>query len=45
MSGAARTKALTTLSTRLHAEANAASDAPRAHKLATAVGDLAKARA
>jgi len=44
LSGQTRTDALTSLSTQLHADARSASDAPRAHKLAYAVGDLAKAR-
>ena len=41
-SGAARTRTLTPLTTALHSEANASSDAPKAHMLAAAVGELAK---
>ncbi len=40
-SGQARKDALTTLATKLHADAAGATDAPRAHKLAFSVGDLA----
>jgi hypothetical protein len=43
LSGAARRAALTKLSTTLHGEATKAADAPKAHTLATAIGDLAKA--
>ncbi len=43
LSGAARSEALGALSTRLHGEARSAGDAPRAHTLASAVGDLGKA--
>jgi len=43
LSGQARKDALTALSTRLHGEAQGAADAPRAHKLAGSVGDLANA--
>ncbi len=42
LSGAARTAALTKLAAALHADAAGAGDAPRAHKLAYSVGDLAK---
>ena len=42
-SGAARKAALATLATQLHTDANGASDAPKAHKLAYSVGDLADA--
>ena len=41
-SGAARTRTLTPLTTALHSEADASSDAPKAHMLAAAVGELAK---
>jgi len=44
MSGAARAAALSTLSTRLHTEARGARDAPKAHALASAVGELATAK-
>jgi hypothetical protein len=40
MSGSARSAALTALAARLHAEANSAANAPKAHKLATAVAEL-----
>jgi hypothetical protein len=43
LSGAARAAALAKLATELHADAAGATDAPRAHKLAYSVGDLAKA--
>ena len=43
LQGAARASALEALSKRLHGEANAAGDAKKAHTLAFAVGDLAKA--
>jgi hypothetical protein len=43
LAGAARSAALTKLAAALHADAAAATDAPRAHKLAYSVGDLAKA--
>jgi len=42
MSGQKRKDALTALSTALHTEARSSSDAPKAHTLASAVGDLAK---
>ena len=42
LSGQARKDALAALSTKLHGDARGASDEPRAHKLASAVGDLAK---
>jgi hypothetical protein len=42
LSGQGRKDALNALATRLHSEANSASDAPKAHKLASSVGDLAK---
>jgi hypothetical protein len=41
-SGQAQKDALNALATRLHSEANGAADAPKAHKLAASVGDLAK---
>jgi hypothetical protein len=41
-SGQVRKDALNALATRLHSEANSAGDAPKAHKLATSVGELAK---
>ena len=44
MSGQARTAALTALAAQLHGDAQGASDAPKAHKLAYSVGDLAKAQ-
>jgi hypothetical protein len=44
MSGAARADALTKLSTSLHTDARSAGDQPKAHTLASAVGDLAKAQ-
>ena len=43
LSGASRRDALSKLSTALHGEATKAADAPKAHALATAIGDLAKA--
>jgi hypothetical protein len=43
LSGQARADALSKLSTQLHGDARSATDAPRAHTLAFAVGDLAKA--
>jgi len=43
LSGQARREALTALATQLHGDAQGASDAPKAHKLAYSVGDLAKA--
>ena len=43
LSGAARTAALSKLAEELHHDAAGAGDAPRAHKLAYSVGDLAKA--
>ncbi len=42
LSGQARKDALTTLSKQLHTDAQTATDAPKAHKLAFSVGDLAK---
>ncbi|MBL8995689.1 MAG: hypothetical protein JNL44_00030 [Gemmatimonadetes bacterium] len=42
LSGSARSTALTQLANRLHAEARTAKDAPKAHLMASAVGDLAK---
>lgn len=45
LSGEARKSALNTLATRMHTEARSASDAPKAHTAASAVGDLAKAMA
>ena len=42
LSGQARKDALTKLSQQLHNEARSAGDQPKAHKLAFAVGDLAK---
>ena len=42
LSGQARKDALTALSTKLHGDARSAADAPRAHTLASAVGDLGK---
>ena len=42
--GGARRDALTRLSTALHTEANASTDAPKAHMLAAAVGELAAGR-
>ena len=42
LSGQARKDALSALATRLHGDAQAATDAPKAHKLAFSVGDLAK---
>ena len=43
LKGAARKDALTALEKQLHGDAQGATDAPRAHKLAFSVGDLAKA--
>jgi hypothetical protein len=43
-SGDARRTALSTLAAELHTDANTAADAPKVHKLASAVGDLANAR-
>jgi hypothetical protein len=43
LSGAARAAALSKLAAELHSAAAGAGDAPRAHKLAYSVGDLAKA--
>ncbi|MEP6491782.1 MAG: hypothetical protein ABJF01_03840 [bacterium] len=43
LSGQPRKDALTALATQLHTDAAAASDAPRSHKLAFSVGDLANA--
>jgi len=43
LSGPARADALAQLATQLHTEARSASDQPRAHQLASAIGDLAKA--
>jgi hypothetical protein len=43
-SGGARSRALAALATQLHTEANASSDAPKAHMFATSVGDLAAAK-
>ncbi len=42
LSGQARKDALSALATRLHADARTATDAPKAHMMASAVGDLAK---
>ena len=42
LSGQARRDALAKLATQLHGDANGAGDAPKAHKLAYSVGDLAK---
>jgi hypothetical protein len=42
LSGQARKDALAALATKLHGDAQGATDAPRAHKLAYSVGDLAK---
>jgi hypothetical protein len=42
LSGQARQDALAKLATRLHGEAQTATDAPKAHKLAFSIGDLAK---
>ena len=44
MKGGGRTAALNKLSTALHTEATASSDAPKAHMLAASVGDLATAK-
>ena len=43
LSGQERNEALTKLATQLHTEARSASDQPKAHQLASAIGDLAKA--
>jgi hypothetical protein len=43
-SGADRKTQLTQLATQLHTDANGSSDAAKAHKLATAIGDLANAQ-
>jgi hypothetical protein len=43
LSGAERKDALSQLATQLHADARSAADQPRAHKLASAIGDLANA--
>jgi hypothetical protein len=43
LSGQARKDALSKLATQLHGDAGGATDAPRAHKLAFSVGDLANA--
>ncbi len=43
LSGSKRKDALTALATQLHADAQGATDAPKAHMLGTAVGDLANA--
>jgi len=43
LSGKARADALDKLSAQLHGDARSATDAPRAHTLASAVGDLGKA--
>ncbi|MEP7383213.1 MAG: hypothetical protein ABI910_16095 [Gemmatimonadota bacterium] len=42
LSGSARRSALDALATRMHTEARSATDAPKAHMAAGAVGDLAK---
>ncbi len=42
LSGQARKDALAKLSTQLHGDARGSSDAPKAHTLASAIGDLAK---
>ena len=42
MSGQKRRDALTAMSTQLHTEARSSSDAPKAHMLASAIGDLAR---
>ena len=44
LSGQARKDALTALAGRLHGDAQGATDAPKAHKLAYSFGDLAKAQ-
>jgi hypothetical protein len=44
LSGQARKDALAALAKQLHADAQAATDAPKAHKLAFSVGDLATAQ-
>jgi hypothetical protein len=43
LSGQARSDALARLATQLHGEARSAADQPRAHALASAIGELAKA--
>jgi hypothetical protein len=43
-SGQARRDALSALAAQLHTEANSSSDAPKAHMLASAIGDLANAQ-
>jgi hypothetical protein len=43
MTGQARHDALASLATQLHTEATKAADQPKAHKLASAIGDLANA--
>jgi len=43
LSGQARKDALSTLATRLHGDARGAKEEPKAHKLASSVGDLANA--
>ncbi|MEO8624675.1 MAG: hypothetical protein ABI625_26570 [bacterium] len=42
LAGSARKDALTALASKLHGDAQGATDAPKAHKLAFSVGDLAK---
>jgi len=42
LTGAARKAALAALATQLHTEARSATDQPRAHALASAIGELAK---
>ncbi len=44
LSGQARTDALSALTTKLHGDARGAGDEPKAHTLASAVGDLANAQ-
>ena len=44
LSGTARTDALNTLATQLHTDARSAADAPKAHTLASSVGELAKVK-
>jgi hypothetical protein len=44
LSGQSRKDALMALATKLHGDAAGASDAPKAHKLAFSVGDLANAQ-
>jgi hypothetical protein len=43
LSGQPRKDALSTLATRLHGDARGAKEEPKAHKLASSVGDLANA--